>query len=111
LSSRLPNVEGVLTNFLRAILVLTLLAKFTLTPFIMKVVTIKVHVKKYKFFMELMAQLDFVEVNDEQYPIPAFHKDLVKERLEVYKSEEQFNWEDVKDKFDLNDGLLSHTYS
>jgi hypothetical protein len=71
----------------------------------MKEVTIKVQEEKYKFFMELMAQLDFVEVNDEQYTIPTFHKDIVKERLETYKNEEQFDWEDVKDKFDLNDGL------
>lgn len=71
----------------------------------MKEVTLKVQEEKYRFFMELMAQLDFVEVNDDSYSIPKFHESIVKERLETYKIEEQFDWEDEKDKFDLNDGI------
>ncbi len=50
--------------------------------------------------MELMAQLDFVETT-EDFEVPEFHKSIVRERLATYKTEEQHNWEDVKDKFDL----------
>lgn len=66
----------------------------------MKEVTIKVQEEKYQFFMELMAQLGFVETT-EDFDVPEFHKSIVRERLNTYKTEEQHSWEDVKDKFDL----------
>lgn len=66
----------------------------------MKEVTLKVQEDKYRFFMELMAQLDFVQV-EEDFEVPEFHKSIVRERLATYKNEEQYKWEDIKDKFDL----------
>lgn len=66
----------------------------------MKEVTIKVKEEKLQFFMELLAQLDFVEL-EENYTIPEFHKKIVSDRLATYKTEEQFKWAEEKDNFDL----------
>ncbi len=66
----------------------------------MKEVTLKIQEDKYQFFLELMAQLDFVEM-EETFEVPEFHKSIVRERLATYKTEKQYNWDDVKDKFDL----------
>lgn len=66
----------------------------------MRKVTISVQEEKYQFFTELMAQLDFVETN-EDFDVPDFHKSIVRERLATYKTEEQHRWDDIKDKFDL----------
>lgn len=53
------------------------------------------------FFLELMAQLDFVEVESD-VEVPDFHKSIVRERRQTYKTEEQYNWDEVKDKFELS---------
>ena len=66
----------------------------------MKEITLKVQEEKLQFFLELMAQLDFVEINND-IEVPEFHKSIVMDRLATYKKEEQFDWEDVKDKFEL----------
>lgn len=66
----------------------------------MKEIKVKVSEEKVRFFLELMSQLDFVEI-DEDIEVPEFHKSIVRDRKQTYKTEEQFDWEDVKDEFDL----------
>lgn len=66
----------------------------------MKEVTLRVQEDKYEFFLALLAELDFIEVN-ESIEVPEFHKSIVMERLATYKKETQYKWDDVKDQFDL----------
>ncbi|CAN5223437.1 hypothetical protein BH09BAC1_BH09BAC1_26410 [soil metagenome] len=39
---------------------------------------------------------------DEDIDVPEFHKAIVRERLLTYKDEKQYNWEEIKDQFELD---------
>ena len=57
-------------------------------------ITLKVPDQKLSFFMELVKNLGF-EVTDE-FEIPEFQKEIVRERIRNSKVENLVSWEDAK---------------
>lgn len=66
----------------------------------MKQVTLKIQDKKFRFFMELLQQFDFVEV-EEEIEIPEVHKKLVRKRIKK-TNEQLLDWDEAAKKISLD---------
>jgi hypothetical protein len=67
----------------------------------MKEVTLKVPDSKLAFFIELVNQLGF-EILQEQ-EIPESHKIIVRERLKTAKQEDVISWKEARKKLSFKD--------
>ncbi|MCV9387752.1 addiction module protein [Reichenbachiella ulvae] len=70
----------------------------------MKKVILNIPDNKYQFFMELVHNLGFDLEPDAEMDIPEEHKAIVRERIELSKSnpDRLLDWEEVEDKFKLD---------
>jgi hypothetical protein len=60
--------------------------------------TLNVKDEKASFFIELIQNLDFVQMNDD-FDIPEEHKQIVMERIKNASPDKLFKWENIKDNF------------
>lgn len=68
----------------------------------MKHISLSVPDDKYKFFMELIQNLDFVKL--EEVDIPEEHKALVRKRIEASNKnpDQLLDWDQVQDSLKLD---------
>ena len=68
----------------------------------MREVTIRLPEERYRFVMELIANLGLEVESD--IDIPEWQKNIVRERMAEYKADPTIAipWDDVKDSFDLD---------
>jgi hypothetical protein len=68
--------------------------KFHLTIERMKEITLKIPENKFRFFMELIANLGFETIEDVE--IPEEHKAIVRERIKNSKPEDLIPWKEAR---------------
>lgn len=75
----------------------------------MREITLQVPDEKYRFVMELLANLGLevesdIEEQEADITIPEWQKNMVRERMAEYKANPNIAipWDDVKDSFDLD---------
>lgn len=62
----------------------------------MRQVTLKIKDSKYPFFMELVQNLDFVKISEDE--IPDGHKKIVRKRIQKSVPEKLLDWDRAKRK-------------
>lgn len=71
----------------------------------MKQIVLSVPDNKFNFFMELVQNFKFVKIektieNSNEFEVPEWHKEIIRERIKSSKPEDMLSWEDVEKKLD-----------
>lgn len=67
-------------------------------------ITLNIQDSKYSAFLEFIKTLDYVQINENEQT-PAFHKEIIENRLNELNEEDLNQWEDVKKKLNKKYGL------
>ncbi|MCC5906078.1 MAG: hypothetical protein JJU13_07735 [Balneolaceae bacterium] len=67
----------------------------------MKEIVLQIPDDKYDFFMELISQLGLEA--SQPYPVPEFHKEVVRERIRTESQHEQLSWEQARKQWVFKD--------
>jgi len=65
----------------------------------MREITLKVPDNNFPFFMQLIKQLGYIEVDEGVKTVPEHHKKIIGERLKKLDKKKFLDWDKVKDDF------------
>ena len=65
----------------------------------MKQVVLEIPDDKWSFFSELIINLGFVKLRENDITVPEYHKQIVRERIKSAKDEDFVEWDAVKKKY------------
>ncbi len=63
----------------------------------MKQVTLNIPENKYPFFLELIQNMPFIQVNDDE--IPESHKNIVRDRIKKSNKKDLLDWDQININF------------